>query len=187
MTKHKNYDRDITIKSVKELYKLIGRKEIIQMFIKDPFEQHILQQHWQLLKPLNVIAVENELSPPSVHHTYRRIIRKLQAGIIKAQKKYESVSQERIKVEKAKTISKIEILPKSKQFEIKANAKEYSINEMFYGKPKVINILHNNGINTVADLMQYSKKELLLLRNLGPYVLSSVEGVLAKFNLFLIH
>ncbi len=169
-----NSEKKILFSDVRELYKILGRSEIIPLLIVDKNERQILELSWKENKNFREIAEIVGLSYESTLKSYHRAIRKLQERIIKNINILKNQSHKH---------SKKNDLTMSDNLNNDINTKSIFIADLVTNKVKWVAVLNSHGINTIEDLTSFSKKELLLLDNIGSYFVSQIEIVLHGIGL----
>ena len=81
-----------------------------------------------------------------------------------------------------KALQKIEaMMPKGERIGVF----DFSIEELHSLSSRSLHILKKNGVLTVADLLKYSRKDLLAMRNMGDKSVINIEEALGSYGLCL--
>jgi len=168
----------ISMTEIKSLYKLLGDEELIDIFGLKPRESTILKKRWQEEKTFKEIGEELKVSGARIQNLYPKILNRAKNKIISNLPRYKDylnfVKTKKNKLEILK--NSVEIHKElSKDFDTKTTIE--SIEEIH---TKWKNVLWNKKIKTIGDLLQYSKKELLMFNKLGPFAVLTIEKALIE-------
>lgn len=163
---------------IKSLYKLLGDDEFLNILELTQKETTILKKRWQEEKSFKLIGEELRISGARIQNLYHKILIRAKNKIISNLPKYNDyLNFTKTKKNKLEILkSNVELQKKiSEKYDLKASIE--SIDEL---STKWKNVLWNKNIKTIDDLLQYSKKELLMFNKLGPFAVLTIEKALRE-------
>lgn len=177
--------RQINGAELKKMYTLLGDERVIGLFNLDEREQEILRKYWYELKPMSVIAKELKVSWQRVQRMYGKIIGKIKTKIVSNARHYKLFLEVASNKNRKLLLLEQSVAIQKKNVATTLQDADFSISiDSIAGFPtKWANILRERNIKTITDLVQYSKKELLRFRNIGPFVVLEIEKMLAGYGL----
>ncbi len=180
----KTIEDNIKISSVeiRSFYKLLGEDAIIGLFNLKEIESYILKQRWNELKTFSAIGKDLRLSSQRIQRIYSKIIDKIKVKTLSSVPKYQEYlefskhKKNRLEILKGTIeVQKINTVNNVAKFDAKVSID--SIEEL---NSKFKNVLWNKNIRTIEDLLQYSKRELLMFNKLGSFAVLEIEKALAE-------
>ena len=188
--------KEITVRDIKEIYSLFADDVFMQYLGIDEKKILIMQMVW--IKNLNFeqIAVTLNDTPANIKNRYDKAFHSIKwriNAVARLFDNYKKLSEENEElwhmIQFLKTWSgKIDLHEKRKinplgerllfpNYKIKLIDLDFSV--------RALNVLHNGlNIETIADLMDYTRKDLLKTRNFGKKTLNEIETLLEnKFGL----
>ncbi len=174
----------ISAVEIRSFYKLLGEDAIIGLFNLKEIESYILKQRWNELKTFSAIGKDLRLSGQRIQRIYYKIVDKVRVKTLSSLPKY----QEYLEFSKYKknrfealkdTVEFKKIISKNNIAKFDAKISIDSIEEL---NSKFKNVLWEKNIRTIEDLKQYSKRDLLMFRKLGPFAVLEIEKSLLKYG-----
>ena len=184
ITENEIIEDDLKIRAVeiRRFYKLLGDDGIIDLLNLPSTESYILKQRWFELKTFTAIGKELNLSGQRIQRLYSKTLEKIKSrtlGSIPRYKEYLEVTKNkknRISIVASSTEFKKQNIENLKvEYDIKTSID--SIEEL---NTKWKNVLWNKNIKTIENLLQYSKRELLMFNKLGKFAVLDIEKALAE-------
>ncbi|MGD0711486.1 MAG: DNA-directed RNA polymerase subunit alpha C-terminal domain-containing protein [Bacteroidales bacterium] len=188
---HKDEDR-ITRNHLRELYKVFFDADTLKLFELPERDLLILQLRWLDGKTFKEIGKEIGLSAQGISYTYAKILKRLNKKMYRLSiisKRQKEVMEQNLKLKKevsllTKRIKKInlaelKIYAPSLYGEITNPVYNSEVRDMALSA-RTMHCLLQGDINTIGEIMEHKRKELLRYRGLGKKSLAELENYLKE-------
>jgi hypothetical protein len=183
--------KNITWRDIRDLFKLLFQDELIELFDMSKRDVMIVKMMWEQGKDFKEIADKFGFSEPGIIRIYDSAIHRYRYKISEAAvafKEHREVLDENLKLRE-----EVQFL-KKRFYRLDAKAKKKfspayeEILNPVYQTPilnfdlsaRVLNGLTLANINTIGDIMELSRKELLHIKNFGEQSLHEIETFLKE-------
>ncbi len=146
-------NENIKTQNLKAMSQILCNEKLFTVLGISEKTKHLLNMRWKENMFFAQIAAQYNVSQQRARVLYLRSLSELNKQLNASARQLESINT--FQSEKA-TNKKINILPESTL-----------ISDLSYNRPKVINLLNSKNIFTIADILEFSKKDLLCIRGLG--------------------
>ena len=176
-------ERSATLKEVKEICSIIFQDEIIKLLNLGEKDVEVLKMKWVENKTFEEIARHFALTKSRIGQIYKRATGRIKLQIIIGAQSYKKHKEI---IEENKILCTENRLYKRKFDKLNLTGEKKEILSSVYKTPidrldlsvRAINCLRFANIETIGDIMEYRKKDLILFYHLGKKTAQEIVGFL---------
>jgi response regulator of citrate/malate metabolism len=180
----KSNETSIIKNQFNEIFKVLSTTKLLEKFNIGDREIGVIFDRMQQNKTFREIGEKNGYSAEVSRKLFYRGLNKLKSKIKNAGERYnhflEFTKLKKNKLEITKTLTNLNLPKKSIT---KEDILKNNIDELELLGTKWKNILHEKGIHYIEDLVNLTKKQILLFPNFGQLAVSNIELELSKYGL----
>jgi hypothetical protein len=190
-------EKTFTIRDTKHLFNIIGSDKVFSLLTSDIPQRvrEILQMSWKDNMTHKDIAEHFGLSLERVRQLYNRGVRRFKANVNQAINEYEHLKNFMEEMENLRTTNNIlreENLIFKRRFDALSPNEKITCGHIDVLKQRIIdfdfdvrsmNCLRYSDINTMEELVQFSRNDLMKFRNLGKSSIDKIEDLLKGLGL----
>jgi hypothetical protein len=190
-------ERKLTLLDTKVMFNFMGNDKTFSLLSSNIHERdkQILQMKWKHCMGNKDIGEHFGITPARVHDIYERGARQFKKNIAKAIDEYEHMNKFFNEIEDLK-YENGELKKENEMFKRRFDALTAE-DKMFCGQVDVLkeriiefdfdvramNALRSVDVNTMEELIQFSRNDLMRFRNIGKKSVDKIEELLKKYNL----
>lgn len=190
-------ERKLKLRDIRMMFNIIGNDKTLSLLTSNMPERlkQILQMSWKHCMSNKDIAEHFGITSERVRQLYGRGIRQFRKNIAKAINEYEQMKKffeemEDIKRENKELKEENEIF--KRRFDALTSEDKMICGQIDVLKQRIINFdfdvrsmnaLRDAEINTMEELVQFSRDDLMKFRNIGKGSIDKIEELLKKYNL----
>jgi hypothetical protein len=190
-------ERKLTLRDTKEMFNIIGNDKTFSLLTSDIRERdkQILQMKWKHCMSNKDIAEYFGIVPARIRQIYERGARQFKINIGKAIEEYKHMNKFFEEIENLKYENR-ELKEENEMFKRRFDALTAE-DKMFCGQVDVLkqriidfdfdvramNALRGAEVNTMEELIKFSRNDLMKFRNIGKGSIDKIEELLKKYNL----
>jgi len=175
-------EKAITLKDTRTLYKLIGQNDFIDLVLTNEIDKIVIKRKFNNNETFENIGKAIGLSKTQTSRVYANAIRRIKQQIRRFIHFYIETKSGNFNPKKT-VINDDTLIKFNVQKTSHSNIKDILIQDILGSNIRLVTILNNNGIYSIGNLTQYSKKELFLMPNISLNRIQEIECLLNHYNL----